>query len=66
MPQKWTVYYIYKSSFFGHKFGRYAEHNRSAQNEDRSAHNEDRSEQTVYVLHKDKTCAPKNDSIVYI
>ena len=35
--------YIVYSPFLGHKFCPYAEHIRSAQNEDRSAQNEDRS-----------------------
>ena len=45
VPQKWTLIYILQSPFLGHKFCLYAEHIRSAQNEDRFTRNEDGSAQ---------------------
>ena len=45
----------------GHKFGLYAEHNRSAQNEDRSAQNEDRSAQNEDRFARKEDGAAQNN-----
>ena len=61
VPEKWTLIYILYSPFLGHKFCPYAEHIRSAQNEDRSARKEDGAAQNNLHSAQNVPCSSQKD-----